>query len=260
MPRRSVSPGAAPLLILGLLAAPLAAQGPSRQLEAGAFYHRVSNGFGDWTGATARLTLQGTGNVWYVDARAQRAFRDEGVYGALTHVRDLSDGVYFSAGLGAGTGAFALPAFRGDASLHWKLGRARRVVLTTGGTYVRARQSFEDVAAAASLTWYASGAVLELGGRVNWSYPGAVRTERVMAGATLGRPGGRTVVLRGSAGREGYQLTGATQTLRRFSSQEGEALWREPIGRGWSVLLGGTWYHNPFYDRAGGSLGFGYAW
>lgn len=240
-------------------AGPLPAQ--RQQLVLGGFYHRVSGGFGDWSGATARLTLAGERNAWYVDARAQRAFGDEGVYGAITHVRDLSSRLFISLGFGGGTGEFVLPDARADATVHVKLGASRRVVVFAGGMLLDAKSGFEDRAATAGLTWYASDrAVLEIGGRINWSDPGSVRSERGFAAATLGRSGARLVVLRANAGREGYQLTGVAQTLRRFDSQEAEILWQEPIGRGVGIAVGATWYHNPFYDRTGGSVGLFYAW
>ncbi|MGH7562065.1 MAG: YaiO family outer membrane beta-barrel protein [Gemmatimonadales bacterium] len=248
------------LVLLGRTPA-LLSQQPARRVELAAFHHRVTRDFGHWSGLTARFTAAGAGGAWYVDARAQRAFRDEGVYGALTHVRDLSRRLYVSLGAGGGTGSFVLPDLRADLGLHWKVGAGGRVVLSLGGTYVDSKRGFEDWAGSAGLTWYASDrVVLELGGRLNWSDPGDVRSERAQASATFGRTGGRVVVLRGSAGREGYQLTGVVATLRRFESQEVELLWQEPLGGGVGLAAGAVWYHNPFYTRAGGSLGLAYAW
>jgi YaiO family outer membrane protein len=231
------------------------------QIAVSGFHHRVSDGFGHWSGAAARLTLSGSRSAWYVDAKGQRAFGDEGVYGAVTFVGDLTSRVFVSAGLGSGTGDFVFPDLRADAAVHVKLGSARRVVVFAGGTLVNAKLGFEDLATFGGLTWYASSqAVLEIGGRVNWSDPGGVRSERVNASATLGRTGGRLVILRGNAGREGYQLAGPGQVLRRFDSHEAEVAWQEPLARRWSLVLGGTWYHNPFYDRAGASIGLAHGW
>jgi YaiO family outer membrane protein len=231
------------------------------QISVSGFHHRVSNGFGHWSGAAARLTLSGNRSAWYVDAKGQRAFGDEGVYGAVTFVGDLTSRLFVSAGLGSGTGDFVFPDLRADAAVHLKLGSARGIVVFAGGTLVNAKLGFEDRATFGGLTWYASPrVVLEIGGRLNWSDPGGVRSERVNASATLGRTGGRLVVFRGNAGREGYQLAGPGQVLRRFDSHEAEALWQEPLARRWSLVLGGTWYHNPFYDRAGASIGLAHGW
>jgi len=241
---------------------PAAAHAQTRsQLTVNGFHHRVSDGFGHWTGAAARLTLAGGRSAWYVDFKGQRAFEDEGVYGAVTYVGDVSSRVFVSAGLGGGTGDFVLPDVRADAALHLKVGSARRIVLFAGATLVDAKLGFEDKAAFGGVTWHVSArTVLELGGRINWSDPGNVSSERLNASATLGRPGGSVVVLRGNLGREGYQLTGAAQILRRFESQEAEILWQQPVAHRWGLVAGGTWYHNPFYDRAGGSIGLFHAW
>ncbi len=70
----------------------------------------------------------------------------------------------------------------------------------------------------------------------------------------------RLVALRGGAGTEGYQLTGIAATLRRFRSQEAGVSWREWIGARFGLVLGGELYHNPFYPRAGVSLGVFRGW
>jgi YaiO family outer membrane protein len=130
-----------------------------------------------------------------------------------------------------------------------------------GGTFVRAKTIYQDKAAFAGLTWYAGRGVLaELGARVNWSDPNAVRSERVNAAFTLGAGGRRIVTLRGSAGTEGYQLTGTSATLRRFKSQELAVSWRQWTGRRWGFVLAGEIYDNPFYTRAGLSLGAFRGW
>jgi len=239
--------------------APASAQ--SSWLEAGAFYHDVTGGFGDWKGAYARAVLAGSRNVWYLDAKAQEAFRDRGVYGSLSNVHTFSDRVYSQLGIGAGTGEFVLPDLRLDASLSVKLGSARSLILTSGGTFVDAKSGFRDRALFGSLTWYASGGVLlEGGARINWSDPGSVRSARGTGALSLGRSGRSLLTLRGSAGTEGYQLTGAAQTLQKFSSQEGGAAWRQWISGRNGFVLGADWYHNPFYSRAGVSLGLFHGW
>jgi len=248
-------------LFASLPQSPLAAQSAASWIEAGGFYHHVTGGFGDWKGGYARAVIAGSRNVWYVDAKAQEAFRDRGVYGSLANVHTFSSRIYTQVGVGGGSGEFVLPDFRLDASLNVKLGRARSLILTGGGTLVDAKSGFTDRALFGSLTWYASGSVLvEGGGRVNWSNPGSVRSARGTGALSLGRSGSSLVTLRGSAGTEGYQLTGAAATLREFSSQEAGATWRQWLAGGTGFVLGAEWYHNPFYTRAGASLGLFHAW
>jgi len=250
-------------LRLCVLASPSAAQRPptASWIEAGAFYQHVSGGFGDWKGAYARAVLAGSRNVWYLDAKAQEAFGDRGVYGSIANVHTFSGRVYTQVGAGAGTGDFVLPDLRLDASLSVKLGSARSFVLTSGGTLVDAKAGFRDRALFGTLTWYASGGVLlEGGARVNWSDPGSVRSARGTGAVSLGRSGRSLFTLRGSAGTEGYQLTGVSQTLREFRSREAGAVWRQWLAGGTGLVLGADWYHNPFYTRAGISLGLFHGW
>jgi YaiO family outer membrane protein len=251
--------------LLGAAPAPSAAQAqptsPSSWIEAGGFYHHVTQDYGDWKGGYARGVLVSARNTWYLDAKLQEAFKDRGVYGSLVNVHTFSARFYTQLGFGAGSGKFALPDYRLDGSLNFKLGRAKALIFTAGGTYVRSKSIYRDKALFGSLSWYASPtALLELGGRINWSDPNAVRSQRLSGALTLGSTGTTLVTLRGGAGTEGYQLVGAAQPLRRFRSQEASVALRQWLSRDVGTVLGGEWYHNPFYTRAGGSLGLFYAW
>ena len=229
-------------------------------VEAGGFYHRVSGAFGNWKGGYLRGVLSGARNVWYLDAKAQEAFGDRGVYGALANVHTFGSRVYSQVSVGGGTGTYVLPDLRLDAALAVKLGAGKSVVVTAGGTFVKAKTIYQDRAVVGGLVWYAGPAVVELSGRVNWSDPNAVRSERVNGAVTLGSAGRRLVAIRGGAGTEGYQLTGVTATRRRFRSQEVGLSWREWTGARFGLVLAGELYHNPFYTRAGVSLGIFRGW
>ena len=265
--RDQLAVGLALALAIGVAAAPLAAQAQppappgSSWIEAGGYYHHVTGPFGDWRGGYARGVFAGARDVWYLDARAQRAFNDDGVYGSIANVHTWTSRFYMQLGVGAGTGRYVLPALREDLSLNFKLGRARSVILTVGETYVDSHLIYEDKAFFGSLSWYAGGTVLvEAGGRVNWSNPGSVRSGRGSGALTLGRFGGSQVTLRGGAGTEGYQLIGLGTPLRMFSSQEASGALRQWLSGGWGMVLQGDWYHNPFYTRTGGQLGLFRAW
>lgn len=228
----------------------------AQTLELGGFYHHVTNAFGDWKGVTARGIFGGARDVWYVDAKAQEAFGDRGVYGALANVHQFGSRFYTQVGIGGGSGDFVLPDLRADLSLNLKLGATRRLVVTAGGTWVDAKSGFTDRAGFGSLTWYAGSALLlEGGARFNWSDPGAVASARGYGSLSIGSSGRTLVTLRGSAGTEGYQLTGTALTQRKFRSQEAGITWRQWLSGAFGVLLGGEWYHNPFYTRAGVSAG-----
>jgi YaiO family outer membrane protein len=242
------------------------AQAPGRVVgssfvEAGAFYQPVTEGFGDWKGGYARAVVTSQKNAWYLEAKSQEAFRDRGSYGSISNVHTLSDRVYSQLGIGGGTGGYVLPDLRVDGALSLKLGHSKAVVVTVGATLVAAKQDFSDKAAFGTLTWYVGpGVVAEIGARFNSSNPGGVGSGRGTVALTLGRVGRHLVVLRGGAGTEGYQLTGGAAALRRFKSQEAGVSWRQWIARRWGLVFGADWYHNPFYTRAGLTIGGFRAW
>ena len=253
-----------PLAALALAALPAGAQsrlGGSSWVEAGGFYHHVSNDYGDWRGGYARAVVAGRRDAWYLDGKAQRAFGDDGLYGSLANVHTFSSRFYTQVGVGGGTGTYVLPDLREDLALNFKLGRSGSVVATVGETYVVSKSVYRDKAFFASLSWYASAGVLvEAGGRVNWSNPGSVRTARASAALTLGRLGRTLVTLRGGAGGEGYQLLAPPVTPRNFQSREASGVLRQWVSRRFGFVLQGDWYHNPFYTRTGLSAGLFRAW
>lgn len=255
---------AAAATLLSGSAVPAAAQAPpapgASWLEAGGFYHHVNHDFGSWTGGYARAVLSGRRDVWYLDARAQEAFKDRGVYGSLANVHSFSSRFYTQLGFGGGTGKYVLPDLRLDGSLNFKLGGVHALIATLGGTWVKSKSIYRDKAVFGSFTYTAPGLLLEIGGRLNWSDPGAVRSERISGALSLGRAGSALLTLRGGAGTEGYQLTSAPAVLQDFKSQEAGLSWRQWLSASFGTVLGGEWYHNPFYTRAGVSVGLFRAW
>lgn len=258
----------APLLCLVALVVPatgLAQSDTPRSggmVEASGFAHRVSNGFGNWSGGRLRAVLPlGRSDVLYLEGTGQRAFGDEGVFGSVAHQHSFGDGWISFLGAGGGTGEFYFPELRLDAALSRKLLASRRLVATIGGTWVRSKAAYRDRAAQASLTGYLGPTVVvEAGARLNWSTPGDVASQRGFLALTLGRAGSRYVVLRGAAGSEGYQLTGSGATEQKFNSTEAAISWRQWLGGTLGFVLGGEWYDNPFYTRTGVQLGLFAGW
>lgn len=248
------------LLGLAVMAPPLAAQapsGPAGWLQLTGSYHAVSEDFGDWKGVGVSLHAPaGSRTVWDVTAFAQEAFGDDGVWVGAGWRRQWSADWFTYVGAGAGTGEYHLPDLRTDLTIGKSWGN---VVTMVGGTWVDAKRGFSDAAVQASLAAYFDGVVVEAGSRANWSHPDAVASARGFAALTLGRERHRTVTLRGSGGTEGYQLTGAVSTERRFTSWEGSVGWREWLGR--VGLVGQVeLYDNPFYTRSGVTVGVFLAW
>ncbi|MGE0443306.1 MAG: YaiO family outer membrane beta-barrel protein [Gemmatimonadales bacterium] len=258
---RAAALAAAALLLAG---APVAAQGNPFgrswfRITAGA--DRVSAGYDDWTSLEARTaTVLSARDLFLGEVRWQRAFGDEGVYGAGGLRHAFGADWLATATVGGGSGRFALPELRADLALHRKLLASRRLLATAGLTLVRSKDVYRDRAALVSLTYYWPAAALEVGGRINWSHPGAEASARGLAALTLGRDGGRRFVLRGSAGRESYQLVTAGGALRSFASQEAGVEWQQWLGPNWSLVVGGEYYHSPYYERGGGRLGVARHW
>lgn len=245
-----------------LAGAPLPAQGsatPSLDRRADLFAdrHQVSGGYGDWRSVGLRLSVPaGTRDTWFVEVLQRSAFGDAGTYVSAANQHVWGERVYSYLGVGGGSGDFVLPDLRLDASLSTKWGRRRALVTTLGTTVVDAKLGYRDVGGFGALTAYLSPLVVAEGGvRITRSTPGDVDAVRGNAAITLGRQGKAVVVLRGSSGREGFQLLGADAAVRRFTSHEGAASWRQWLGPYGGVLLQGEHYQNPFYRRTGVTLG-----
>lgn len=252
--------------LLALAPMPVAAQSiPASQggmFEAASFLHRVSNGYGNWGGARLRAVVPAGGrNLFHFEAVGQRAFGDDGVYVSAGHQHRFGDGWISYLAVAGGSGDFFFPDLRVDALLTRTLLPSRRLLVTAGGTWVTSKAAYRDRTAVAALTAYlGASAVLEVGGRLNWSSPGDVTSQRGSAALTLGRVERRFLVVRGGAGTEAYQLTGVSATERRFRSTEAAVTWREWLGAGFGMMVGGEWYDNPFYTRTGAQLGLFASW
>lgn len=221
----------------------------------------VTHGYGDWSSLGFRTAIvAGPRDLILGEARWQRAFGDRGVYagGGIRHA--FGSKWFTTTTVGGGTGRFALPDLRFDGSIHRKLASRDRVLFTAGFTAVRSKDVYRDRAVFSSLAIYGAGVVAEGGVRINWSNPGSRQSARGFGALTLGRTGRGLVVIRGSAGRESYQLLGTSQALREFSSQEAAVEYEAWLGRHTSLVVGADWYHNPFYRRTGGSLGIARHW
>jgi len=237
--------------------------GAAGWLQAEGFYHDVTNDFGDWKGAGLRLHAPvGTSTIWNVDAIGQEAFGDRGGYLSIGHRHQFGPSWFAYLSAGSGTGDFLFPDVRTDFTLGKAWLSRRNLVTMVGMTYVNAKKGFEDFALEGSLAMYFPRVVVQAGGRINWSYPDAVRSGRGFGAVTIGRERSRTLTIRGSGGWEGYQLTGVDSTRQRFRSQEGSLAWREWLGGGGAVgvFLQAEVYHNPFYDRKGLTLGIFHYW
>ncbi|GLC26148.1 YaiO family outer membrane beta-barrel protein [Roseisolibacter agri] len=239
--------------------APGALPARERSLEVGGFAHAVTGGFGGWQGGYVRaLTPAGRRDQLAFDLVAQRAFRDEGQYAALSLRHELTPSLFVVASGGAGSGRFALPQARADILVGRALGARRAVVVGVGASYVDAQALYADRAAVATVAWYASpNVVAELAGRVNASTPGDVRSFRIAPSLTRLLNGGRqALTLRADVGTEAYQLlAGASPVARDFGSTLVAAGLRHRASEAWGASLQAESYHNPYYTRTGVRVG-----
>lgn len=246
-------------VVLGLLlgtATAAAAQGPAGWLQADAFYHAVTNDYGDWKGVGLRAVVpSGRSNIWYGDLVAEEAFHDRGLWASVGNRHFFGPNWFTFASIGGGTGDYYLPDLRADLSVGHAWLERKNLVTILGATYVNSKDVYEDVALLGSVAAYFPGITVEVGGRINWSYPDAVQTERGWGAVTVGRERRRLVVVRGGGGYEGYQLTGATAIRQKFRSYEAGVTWREWLGGHTGLLAGLEWYDNPYYTRTGVTLG-----
>lgn len=242
-----------------VLVVPVAAQsptGPAGWYQAEGYYHGVTNDFGDWKGVGAGFHLPaGSRTVWDINGLAQEAFFDKGVWLGASHRYQLSPAWFSQVSVGGGTGEYHLPDFRTDLTLGKSWLDRRNLLTMVSGTYVNAKQGYSDIGLQGSVVLYLEGVALEAGGRMNWSNPNAVSSGRAFGSATLGRERDRVIVLRGSGGGEGYQLTGTGTTEQKFTSWEASLSWREWISDRIGLIGRLEFYDNPFYTRTGLSLG-----
>jgi YaiO family outer membrane protein len=73
---------------------------------------------------------------------------------------------------------------------------------------------------------------------------------------TEGRNKHHYVTVNAGFGQEAYQIVGPSTVLTRFPSQNTTITWRQWTGKNWGFNLVGEYYHSPFYERGGGSIGF----
>lgn len=241
--------------------APLAGGLPGKWLELNGFAQPVSNRYGDWSGLYGRLVRPSATDTWYGDVLALRAFGEQGLQVGAAHRHDWNDRLFHVLGANIGSGAAILPRMRTDGSVGLRLGSHREWQVTAGGSYVRSVTDLYDIAATGSVAWYAPRAfMLEIGGRQNWSRPGDIKSHRLFGAATLTPSPRRSFSLRAIGGTEGWQTLTSTTTLRRFHSSEISLAWREKPFERWAFNLQGDRYGNPFYTRAGVTLGVARYW
>ena len=241
--------------------APLAGALPGRTVELHGLHQPVSNGYGDWSGAYARVIVPGARNTLFLDALGVRGFGERGVQGGVAHRLAWNDRWFHMLGVNVGDGSPLFPRYRTDGLIGRRWGATGAVQTVAGASYVQSIATLSDVALLGAATWYApNGFVLESGIRYNTSRPGDINSHRVHAIAMYAPNSRRSFSTRLIGGTEGWQIVNVGTTLTRFASQELALAWRERIGTSRALNVQFDRYSNPYYTRMGVTLGVAQYW
>lgn len=226
-------------------------------IESGANYLALSNGYGYWAGGYSRAVYARGNDVWNGELNAQHEFGDAGLYFAAGDTHTFNPDWYGALTVGSSAGGFFWPRYRTDAFLNKKWMGRKQFITTAGFSYYAAKDVHRDRMFFLGSTYYFSKPwVVEEGIYFNLGSPGAIFAPAGFVAVTQGRDKHQTIVVRAGFGEEAYQLVGPTTTLTQFQSQALTITWRKWMGSNWGFNLVSDYYHNPFYNRGGSSLGF----
>jgi len=219
---------------------------------------RLTNGYGNWEGLTARGTWRiGPSDLLQGELSASRRFGTKGVFASIGDTHTFNEDWFGSLAFGAGDGAFYLPRYRIDATLSRKFLEKRQLVGTVGAGYYRAPDGHTDRTLLLSAAYYFDfPLVLEGGVRFNSSNPGSVDTRQQFVAGTWGRVKSSLFTARYAWGGEGYLATTAASQLVNFRSREASVGYQHWITPTAGVIVGALQYRNPLYRRTGVNVGF----
>lgn len=225
-------------------------------IETGGSYLTLTNGFGYWSSGYARGVVTAGKDILNAEVDGQREFGDLGTYFAAGDTHNFGSNTYASITAGSSVRGFFLPRLRADAFLNQKwLGR-KQLITTLGVGYYEAKDPHRDRSLFVGTVYYFDKPwVLEEGVRFNVSNPGAVFSPSGFVSITQGRNKQHYISARVGYGEEAYQIIGLNSELSDFRSQTATITWRQWIGRSWGMNYVADYYGNPYYKRAGASLG-----
>lgn len=217
---------------------------------------RMTDGNGGATALAVRGMMVTPYGIWQAELDRQSRFGFAGQYGALSLTRDISEDYYFT--VGAGTGNSELfSKWRVDVAGYRKFGPERRFVAGIGAYYAQGQDSVRsDQGLVLSTLAYFPSVVLEGGLRLNRANPGMVFGPSQYIAATIGNDEKRALILRVEHAREAYQVLSTGTERADYNSMSYAIQWRERMSRDLLLLIGAQYYHNPFYNRTYGEIGF----
>lgn len=227
-----------------------------RMLELSTGFQNLSAGFGSWRDVTLRGTYGLPSHVLQGELAITRRFNKDGVFVGLSDTYTFDEDWYANIALGFGDGAFYLPRYRVDATLHKKWLPQRNLVTSIGVGQYKAPDGHTDNSLSLGLVYYFDAPwVAELGLRANSSNPGSIKTQQQFLALTYGRTKENLVTVRHAWGNEGYQTIATNAQLVNFASKETSISWRHWFAPRTGLSLGANRYTNPFYNRSGLNIG-----
>ena len=216
----------------------------------------MTNGLGSATGLAVRGMMVTSFGIVQGELDRQSRFGFAGQYGALSLTRDLSEDTYMT--VGAGTGSSELfSRWRVDVAGYRKFGPDRRFVAGIGAYYAEGQDSGRsDEGVVLSTLAYFSSMVFEGGLRFNRANPGQVFGPSQYLAATIGSDDQRAFIVRVEHAREAYQVFASGSERVDYNSMTYAVQWRERVSHNLLLLVGAQYYHNPFYSRTYGEVGF----
>ncbi|KAI3590991.1 hypothetical protein D9X30_4476 [Cupriavidus sp. U2] len=226
-------------------------------IEGGLGHANLTNNNSSWNDQYVRGGVHLTPKDYVTgEISHQNHFGDAGTFFGLGYTRIFDDNWYGFLSAGTSSGGFFLPEVRVDGILFRKLLEKKNLVASAGFTYYRAKEVYNDKTLLLGLTYYFDAPwIIQLGGRLNRSDPGNVRSNRGSIAVTYGRDKDQYITLRYDGGTEAYQITGAQQLLSDFTSHEVSLNWRKWITKRYGINLRAVYYENPSYKRKQAEIG-----
>lgn len=222
-------------------------------VESDVGYSYITNNFQNWFDEYLKGYTQITpddGMNW--EFSHQSHFGQQGYLGSLGYKRIINDDWYGSISASTSSGGSFLPRYRADATLYRKWLDKRNLVTGVGFTYNQSRlANYDRIILIDILYYFDSPWILEIGGRIVESNPGAIQSGRGFMAITYGTTKDSYLTLRYDQGTEGWQAVGSSQTITNFGSYEATLLWRKWITRDFGFSFTANHYANPNYNRTG---------
>ena len=236
--------------------APAFEPGKRGRVDIGMGFASLTGGNSNWNDQYMRGNVglkPGTTLNW--ELASQRHFSERGTVGALSLTHTLSPVWYMTVGASSGSADFH-NKYRGDIGIYRKWTDTQQWV--SGLAFMRSASRdnvHRDTGATLSLAYYSTNQWVAEGGVVyNRSNPGSVDGFRGFGALTLGTEKQHYLTARIDHGKEGYLPTGAIAGNGNhvgFQSTEFTLEWRHWLAKDWGYVVGGQYYHNPYYNRKG---------